>query len=90
MLRSLVGSEMCIRDSLDGRVVRTGTLGGALPVVAIEPGRHEVRYTYAPTSVRLGAALSLLGLALCVAWLLTEPGRWARLHRVRPPDEVGG
>jgi len=43
----------------------------------LAPGRHRVRFEYRPWSVRLGAALSLAGIA-CAAWLVSSDRRARR------------
>ena len=58
----------------------------AFRAVALDPGRHQVAFLYAPRSARLGAALSALGLAASLAGLLWslrgDPiGRWAGRRR---------
>lgn len=59
---------------LDGRTVPLQTLDGVLPAVAVGPGTHQVSYTYAPFSLRLGTALSVLGIVICLAWFLVGTG----------------
>ncbi len=55
---------------LDGRPVPLITIDGVLPAVRVTPGPHQWGYSYAPASLRLGAGLSLVGLAAGLAWLI--------------------
>jgi uncharacterized membrane protein YfhO len=55
---------------LDGQPVPVQTLDGVLPAIGVGPGSHQVAYTYEPTSVWLGAALSALGIVVCLTWQL--------------------
>jgi hypothetical protein len=45
----------------------------AFRAVAVPTGRHEVRFVYAPRSMRLGTALSLLGLVATFGLLVYAP-----------------
>ena len=59
------------RAEIDGRRVPIHAADAAFRAVAIGPGAHEVRFTYRPTSVRAGGAISLVSLlavAGCVLW----------------------
>ncbi len=55
---------------LDGHSVQTQLIAGVMPAIKVGPGTHIVSYTYAPTSVRLGAILSGIGLLLVLIWLI--------------------
>jgi hypothetical protein len=55
---------------LDGQPVPVQTLDGVLPAIGVGPGSHQVAYTYEPAAVWLGAALSALGIVVCLTWQL--------------------
>jgi len=56
----------------------------AFRAVAVPAGRHEVRFVYAPRSVRIGGALSLIGLVATLCLLGYAPrGRGGRDAAVR-------
>ncbi len=57
------------RAEADGRQLRTGIADGALLAVRVPAGARRVGLRYAPAAWRLGAALSLLGLAAAAGWL---------------------
>jgi hypothetical protein len=57
---------------VDGRETRVERADHAFRAVKLGPGRHDVEFRYAPTSVRLGLALSAL--AAIVAGALAWPG----------------
>jgi uncharacterized membrane protein YfhO len=48
---------------------------GVFRCVRLAPGSHTVRFSYRPTPLMTGAAVSLLALALAVAACLRGPGR---------------
>jgi Bacterial membrane protein YfhO len=52
------------RASLDGKRVPIQEFEGVVRAVAAGPGRHIVEFQYRPASVYVGAALTLIGLAL--------------------------
>ena len=52
------------RASVDGRPVAVEPADDVLTGLPLPAGRHRVHYDYAPTSVRVGAALTLTTLAL--------------------------
>jgi hypothetical protein len=62
--------------SVDGQETRVERADHAFRAVKLGPGRHEVEFRYAPMSVRLGLALSVL--AAVVAGVLAWPGRARR------------
>lgn len=67
--------------TLDGHAVPVQTIAGVLPAVRVGPGTHHLSYTYAPRSVPLGAALSLVGLLAALAWLVVAFD-WERVARL--------
>jgi hypothetical protein len=58
------------RAEVDGDPTPIRPANGAFRAVAVGPGRHEVRFNYRPTSVMVGGAISIAGLAVLVAGLL--------------------
>ena len=64
---------------LDGRTVPVEQIAGALPAIKVGPGKHVLSYRYAPSSVRNGAILSLIGLLAALACFLIgwfwKPGK---------------
>jgi hypothetical protein len=58
------------RASVDGKPARILAANHLFRAVALPPGRHRVRFEYAPASLRIGAAASLAGgaVALWLAW----------------------
>ncbi len=64
---------------LDGRTVPVEQIAGALPAIKVSPGRHVLSYRYAPSSVRNGAILSLIGLLAALACFIVgwfwKPGK---------------
>lgn len=69
---------------LDGRPVQIQQIAGVLPAIKVGPGTHTLSYTYTPSSVRLGALLSLIGLLAALAWFIA-----GRLFRRGKPDDAG-
>src|SRR5207248_1705656 len=53
--------------NLDGHPVQIQLIAGVLPAIKVDPGTHTLSYTYAPSSVRLGAMLSVVGLLTALA-----------------------
>ena len=70
---------------LDSRPVPVQLFAGVMPAIKVGPGRHSVSYTYAPSSVRLGALLSGIGLLAALiwrlAWLPKAPGKPRRSRK---------
>lgn len=64
------------RAEVDGGAAPLLTSNHALRAVALPPGRHVVRLSYEPGSLRLGLALTLLTLAGLLAWLVAGLVRW--------------
>ncbi len=58
--------------NLDGHPVPIQQIAGVLPAIKVGAGTHTLSYTYAPSSVRFGAILSLVGLLAALAWLIAE------------------
>ncbi len=63
--------------NLDGHSAPIQQIAGVLPAIKVGPGTHKLSYTYAPSSVRLGALLSVIGLLAALAWLIARPRRKA-------------
>lgn len=70
---------------VDGREAEILRANGLHRAVALEPGRHLVVFRYRPRSLRLGAALSALCLAVVAGIPLVASGRW----RHRPGKAEG-
>jgi hypothetical protein len=64
---------------LDGRPVQIQQFAGVMPAIKVGPGAHTLSYTYSPSSVRLGAMLSVIGLLAALAWFIAgrrfKPGK---------------
>ncbi|HEV2581511.1 MAG TPA: DUF6541 family protein [Ktedonobacteraceae bacterium] len=56
--------------NVDGHDATIQQFAGALPAIKVGPGTHTLSYTYAPSSVRTGAILSLVGLLAALLWLV--------------------
>ncbi len=56
--------------TLDGHPVAIQQVAGVFPAIKVTPGTHTLRYTYAPSSVYIGAMLSLLGLLATLVWII--------------------
>jgi hypothetical protein len=69
---------------LDGRPVQIQQIAGVLPAIKVGPGAHTLSYTYAPSSVHLGAMLSLIGLLAALAWFIA-----GRRFKPGKPDDPG-
>jgi hypothetical protein len=52
------------RAEVDGRRTPIQEFGGGVRAVAASPGHHRIEFRYRPSSVYLGAALSVMGLML--------------------------
>ena len=68
---------------VDGRSTPVVQADGSFQAVAVPAGEHVVRFAYRPTSVRLGLAATVLGLAVAggLWWL---PGPLGRRRRRAP------
>jgi membrane protein YfhO len=55
--------------TVDGKPADIEQIDGILPAIKLTPGSHTIVYHYAPASVKLGATLALVGLALTLAGL---------------------
>lgn len=68
---------------VDGEKVRIYPTDVALRSVFLEPGEHEVRFVFAPTSFKIGSLISGLSLLALAAYVSLGPaGRlWRRLRR---------
>lgn len=74
---------------LDGHSVPIQQIAGVLPAIKVGPGTHTVSYSYAPSSVRSGALLSVAGLLLALAWLIA--GRFYRTRTEQARTQgIGG
>jgi len=69
--------------TLDGKPAKIELIDGVLPAIKVAPGTHELVYHYAPTSVKVGAGLSLAGLLLTLIGLLFGWTRWLDWPRGR-------
>jgi hypothetical protein len=56
--------------NLDGHPTAIQQIAGVLPAIKVGPGTYTMRYIYAPSSVRLGTMLSVIGLLVALAWLI--------------------
>jgi hypothetical protein len=64
--------------SIDGAATAIVPAEGLFRAVAVGQGTHQVAFSYRPTTFRIGAALSLIGLVIAVA-----TGCLPRFHRPR-------
>lgn len=71
---------------LDGRRVTVETVDGALPAIWSPRGTHRLEWVYDPTSVRLGAALSIIGLVLVLCWTAAILWPFKRVRRQMHPS----
>jgi hypothetical protein len=62
---------------IDGRRFPIEAANVAFRAVAVPAGRHEVRFAYRPGSVRAGAIISALALAVLAACMVIRPGHRA-------------
>ena len=56
--------------NLDGHPTAIQQIAGVLPAIKVGPGTYTMSYIYAPSSVRLGTMLSVVGLLVALAWLI--------------------
>ena len=79
---------------LDGRVVPVEQIAGVLPAIKVGPGRHVLSYSYAPSSVRNGAILSLVGLLAALACFIFgwfwKPGKPLLQSKKERQEDVQG
>ena len=82
---------------LDGHVVPVEQIAGVLPAIKVGPGKHILSYRYAPSSVRYGAILSLIGLLAALAcfiigrfWKPGKPLLIGKKERQEAAHGVGG
>jgi hypothetical protein len=73
--------------NLDGQVVGIEKIGGMLPAIKVGPGRHTLSYTYAPSSLRIGALLSAFALLVTLVWLII--GQLCRSNKYQGLDRIG-
>jgi hypothetical protein len=66
------------RAAVDGRPAAVHTVNALFRGVILEPGSHRVVHTYAPASLRVGAWLCVVALALSVAVGMADRRRAAR------------
>ena len=71
---------------LDGRKVPLLRADYALRAVQLEAGTHRVRFSYEPQSLRLGLALSALGLLVTAGTFLAP--RWRKVAEADDPVET--
>ncbi|MBI5426845.1 MAG: YfhO family protein, partial [Nitrospinae bacterium] len=60
------------KAAVDGREVKIHLADYAFRAVLLGPGEHVVRFYYAPLSFKIGAAISLLTVCVCAAFLVTR------------------
>jgi hypothetical protein len=65
------------RGSVDGEPVAVERVNGDFLGAVVPPGRHRVTFEFAPSSVRIGRRLSLLGVAVTIALIVLA----GRLHQ---------
>ena len=66
------------RAEVDGRETPIRPANAAFRAVAVNAGRHEVRFSYRPASVIAGGAISVAAIALMAVGLLLGRGRRGR------------
>jgi hypothetical protein len=76
--------------SVDGQPTPILLADGVLRAVTLQPGTHQVNFAFRPASVLWGAVISLLTLALAVAWLALSPRTRRAGHRSRRGDQEPG
>lgn len=62
--------------SVDGKASKVLRADYALRAVEVKPGNHTVEFIYSPQSFKLGLVLTVAGLALLGAMLLSKKGFW--------------
>jgi uncharacterized membrane protein YfhO len=63
--------------TVDGHAATIEPSDGLLRAVKVPEGTHTIRFTYAPTSVKLGELLTAIGLLIAAA---TAISKWRRPH----------
>ncbi len=61
---------------VDRRPTRIYAAYNVVRGVVVDAGQHEVTLVYRPASVYIGAALALIGIAICVFLRFSRHGRW--------------
>jgi hypothetical protein len=69
---------------VDGRSVPIRPADGAFRAVAVDAGRHHVRFYYRPASVLAGGVISIVGAVALAAFLLIAGARRRRAESVGP------
>jgi uncharacterized membrane protein YfhO len=69
---------------VDGRAMPIRPADGAFRAVAVDAGRHHVRFYYRPASVLAGGVISIVGAVALAAFLLIAGARRRRAESVGP------
>jgi hypothetical protein len=73
-------AELDSRDDAPPQAVSIWRTNRMMRGIALRPGRHRITMTYAPSTFRVGAAVSLASwlalLAICGAWCARRKGFW--------------
>jgi hypothetical protein len=82
----LVASQMYYpgwKATIDGAAVPVVPANYALAAISLPSGPHDVRFFYAPSSIKIGATVSALSLAILVAlaWFLRQGPHGSRRLR---------
>jgi hypothetical protein len=77
---------------LDGHPVSPQLFAATMPAIKVSPGTHTLSYTYAPSSVRLGALLSGVGLLAAFVGLIAgffwKPGKRRHPRKGESPKDM--